>query len=109
VIRFAFSDRTMEEVTANNPKWLLPPGLVKSKVLFNFHRIAGRLVTFLWVRAVTLFSMSKLFIEEVELIELGQLFRIIQNLLRGTLLRRFFEGLVAARESGPGGGPCGLR
>ena len=35
----------MEEVTADNPKWLLPPGLVKPKVLFNLHRIAGKFDT----------------------------------------------------------------
>jgi len=34
--------RTVREVTPENPKWLLPPGLVKPKVLFNFHRVAGK-------------------------------------------------------------------
>jgi DNA primase len=33
--------RTVREITSENPKWLLPPGLVKPKVLFNFHRVVG--------------------------------------------------------------------
>jgi len=33
--------RTVNEITDENPKWLLPPGLIKPKVLFNFHRVAG--------------------------------------------------------------------
>jgi DNA primase len=33
--------RTVREITDDNPKWLLPPGLIKPKVLFNFHRMAG--------------------------------------------------------------------
>ena len=40
-----YTGRTVEEVTADNPKWLLPPGLVKPKVLFNLHRIAGKFDT----------------------------------------------------------------
>jgi DNA primase len=40
-----YTGRTAEEVTADNPKWLLPPGLVKPKVIFNFHRIAGKFDT----------------------------------------------------------------
>ena len=34
--------RTVNEITPENPKWLLPPGLVKPKVLYNFHRVAGQ-------------------------------------------------------------------
>jgi DNA primase len=34
--------RTVREFTPENPKWLLPPGLIKPKVLFNFHRVAGK-------------------------------------------------------------------
>lgn len=37
-----YTGRTVREVTDENPKWLLPPGLVKPKVLFNIHRVAGR-------------------------------------------------------------------
>ncbi|MHC1743966.1 MAG: toprim domain-containing protein [Syntrophobacteraceae bacterium] len=37
-----YTGRTTLEVTDENPKWLLPPGLIKPKVLFNFHRVAGR-------------------------------------------------------------------
>jgi DNA primase len=37
--------RTVNEVTPGNPKWLLPPGLIKPKVLFNFHRVAGKAET----------------------------------------------------------------
>jgi len=33
--------RTVREITDDNPKWLLPPGLIKPKVLFNFHRVAS--------------------------------------------------------------------
>jgi hypothetical protein len=33
--------RTVREITSENPKWLLPPGLVKPKILFNFHRVVG--------------------------------------------------------------------
>ena len=40
-----YTGRTVNEVTAENPKWLLPPGLVKPKVLFNLHRIAGKFDT----------------------------------------------------------------
>ncbi|HZK14421.1 MAG TPA: toprim domain-containing protein, partial [Desulfobaccales bacterium] len=40
-----YTGRTAEEVSADNPKWLLPPGLVKPKVLFNLHRIAGKFDT----------------------------------------------------------------
>jgi DNA primase len=40
-----YTGRTVEEATADNPKWLLPPGLVKPKVLFNLHRIAGKFDT----------------------------------------------------------------
>lgn len=37
-----YTGRTVKEITDDNPKWLLPPGLVKPKVLLNFHRVAGR-------------------------------------------------------------------
>lgn len=37
-----YTGRTVRKVTDDNPKWLLPPGLVKAKVLFNFHRVAGK-------------------------------------------------------------------
>ena len=37
-----YTGRTVKEITDENPKWLLPPGLVKAKVLFNFHRVAGK-------------------------------------------------------------------
>lgn len=40
-----YTGRTVAEATADNPKWLLPPGLVKPKVLFNLHRIAGKFDT----------------------------------------------------------------
>jgi DNA primase len=38
----AYTGRTVKEITDENPKWLLPPGLIKTKVLFNFHRVAGK-------------------------------------------------------------------
>lgn len=38
----AYTGRTVNEITDENPKWLLPPGLIKTKVLFNFHRVAGK-------------------------------------------------------------------
>ena len=37
-----YTGRTVKEITDENPKWLLPPGLIKAKVLFNFHRVVGR-------------------------------------------------------------------
>ena len=40
-----YTGRTVLEVTTENPKWLLPPGLVKHKVLNNFHRVAGKYKT----------------------------------------------------------------
>ena len=36
--------RTVEEVTDDNPKWLLP-SIIKPKVLFNYHNLAGRYQT----------------------------------------------------------------
>lgn len=34
-----YTGRTVKPITDENPKWLLPPGLIKPKVLFNFHRV----------------------------------------------------------------------
>ena len=36
-----YTGRTVEKVTEENPKWLLPP-IVKSKVVYNLHRVAGK-------------------------------------------------------------------
>jgi len=44
-----YTGRTVLEVTDDNPKWLLPPNLVKAKVLFNFHRVAGKFKTVILV------------------------------------------------------------
>lgn len=45
--------RTTKEVTDENPKWLLPPGLVKPKVLFNIHRVIGTSRTIILVEGGT--------------------------------------------------------
>lgn len=37
-----YTGRTVGEISDENPKWLLPPGLIKPKVLLNFHRVAGQ-------------------------------------------------------------------
>lgn len=36
-----YTGRTVKSITDENPKWLLPPGLVKPKVLLNFDRVVN--------------------------------------------------------------------
>jgi DNA primase len=45
--------RTTKEITDENPKWLLPPGLVKPKVLLNVHRVVGTSRTIILVEGGT--------------------------------------------------------
>lgn len=44
-----YTGRTVKEVTDENPKWLIPTGLVKPKVLLNFHRVVGQFRTVILV------------------------------------------------------------
>lgn len=37
-----YTGRTVLEVTDDNPKWKLPPNLIKPKVLLNFHQVVGK-------------------------------------------------------------------
>lgn len=48
-----YTGRTVKEITDDNPKWLLPPGLIKPKVLFNFHRVVGKFKTVIIVEGGT--------------------------------------------------------
>lgn len=52
-ILIGYTGRTVKEITDENPKWLLPPGLVKPKVLFNFHRVVGKFRTVIMVEGGT--------------------------------------------------------
>lgn len=44
-----YTGRTVLEITNENPKWILPPNLVKPKMLLNFHRVAGKFETVILV------------------------------------------------------------
>jgi DNA primase len=44
-----YTGRTVKEVTDENPKWLIPTGLIKPKVLLNFHRVVGQFRTIILV------------------------------------------------------------
>lgn len=48
-----YTGRTVKEVTDENPKWLLPTGLIKPKVLLNFHRVVGQFRTVILVEGGT--------------------------------------------------------
>jgi len=44
-----YTGRTVKEVTDENPKWLIPAGLIKPKVLLNLHRVVGQFRTIILV------------------------------------------------------------
>lgn len=48
-----YTGRTVLEVTDDNPKWLLPPNLIKQKVLLNFHHVVGQFKTLILVEGAT--------------------------------------------------------
>ena len=44
-----YTGRTVNEISDDNPKWLIPPKLIKPKVLFNLHRIGEKAETVILV------------------------------------------------------------
>jgi DNA primase len=44
-VLIGYTGRTVNEVTEENPKWLLPPGIIKPKLLLNAHRVIGQFRT----------------------------------------------------------------